>query len=123
MAENTAATMRSALALVTGVSAATWETRSFLFIFIFPPELQSDGAKLPELRLSVPSPSTSRNRCRAQRRCVRARLSRPRPRLCTGGSSGGERHRAARVGRVSPLSRKAPENVARQRARHVQEAA
>ena len=25
---------------------------------LFPPELQSDGAKLPELRLSVPSPST-----------------------------------------------------------------
>ena len=33
MAENTARTMRSAVALVADVSAATWETSSFLFIF------------------------------------------------------------------------------------------
>ena len=113
--------MRSALALVTDVSTATWETRSFLFIFSsLPLELQSDGAERTELRSSVPSPPTPRNQGSGQSRGARAQLSRPRPRLCTGGSGGAERHRAARVGRVSPLSRKAPENVARQRARHVQ---
>ena len=36
MAKNTAPTMRSAVALVADVSVATWETRSFLFIFAFP---------------------------------------------------------------------------------------
>ena len=36
MAENTAPTMRSAVALVADVSAATWETSSFLFIFASP---------------------------------------------------------------------------------------